>query len=477
MNYYNLSEKVTNRLNNPVSICDGVHRLKPGSLFYLYFDLLLINLSYIWVVHFLEIYRQDVSGAATFFLLLNTSWLVAAGLNHYYPLGGRRTQFQNMSRLVSTLLGHAALLFTVSYLFFDSRVVGHSIIYSTLLLMASLMISRPVLHFVVQKLNKPFRYIIIGGNNANLESIKKIFYKTHQDKAFCVGRFGNSAIKNVRNLGSDEDIIRYLQLYSNIHRVVYVNSELNKQEMQNLMMLCASKYIDLIAIPRESDLLLKRTRIEHYYDVPVFLQQKEKIARLPFMVLKRLFDIVFSFLVIVFVLSWLIPLLAILIKLESKGPVFFIQQRTGYFNNSFPCIKFRSMRVNGDCDEKQATRSDPRLTKIGAFIRRNNIDEFPQFINVLLGHMSVVGPRPHMLKHTRQYSRIIREFMIRHSVKPGITGWAQVNGHRGPTETVEQMRRRVEHDIWYIKNWNFFLDLKCVFMTIANFLKGEKNAF
>lgn len=135
------------------------------------------------------------------------------------------------------------------------------------------------------------------------------------------------------------------------------------------------------------------------------------------------------------------------------------------------------MAVNAECNEKQATRSDARLTKIGAFIRRNNIDEFPQFINVLLGHMSIVGPRPHMLQHTRQYSKVISQFMLRQSVKPGITGWAQVNGHRGPTNTVKQMQNRVDHDLWYIENWTFSLDLKCIFLTIVNFLKGEENAF
>ena len=477
MKYYYLSEENTNRLSHPVKVFGGKHRLKSQTLLYFYFDLLFFNLSYLWVAYSLGIYRNDVFQMVTFFLLLNASWLLAASLNDNYPFWNRRTNLQMTIGLLRTLLCHAALLIVVSYLFSDFNFAYKSILHSTFFLMTFLSTSRPVLDFIVQKKNKPFRYLLIGGDRVHLESVKKIFDKTYQGKAICVGRFGNTPLRNVRNLGMDKDIIRDLQLFTNIQRVVYVNSDLNKQEIQHLMKLCTSEFIDLIVVPGESNLLLERTGLKNYYEMPIFIHQKEKIVQLPYKVLKRLFDIVFSFIVIVFILSWMIPILAILIKLDSKGPVFFIQRRTGYFNNSFPCIKFRSMMVNDESDKKQATRSDIRITKIGAFLRRNSIDEFPQFINVLLGHMSVVGPRPHPLTLTDQYSTIISKFMIRHSVKPGITGWAQVNGHRGPTETVEQMRIRVEHDIWYIENWTFFLDFKCVFMTSTNFVKGEENAF
>ena len=181
---------------------------------------------------------------------------------------------------------------------------------------------------------------------------------------------------------------------------------------------------------------------------------------------KRVFDILFSSIIILFVFSWLFPVMALLIKLNSKGPVFFKQQRTGINNKTFWCYKFRTMTVNNECDSKQAQVNDSRITSIGNFMRKTNIDELPQFINVFLGNMSVVGPRPHMLKHTQQYSELIKHYKVRHFVKPGITGWAQVNGFRGLTDELWKMEKRVEYDMEYLEKWNFFWDIKIIFMTL-----------
>jgi exopolysaccharide biosynthesis polyprenyl glycosylphosphotransferase len=190
---------------------------------------------------------------------------------------------------------------------------------------------------------------------------------------------------------------------------------------------------------------------------------------------KRIFDIVFSALAILLIFSWLFPIIALLIKISSKGPVFFIQERTGFDNRSFGCIKFRSMNVNKDADKKQATANDSRITKIGHFIRRTNIDELPQLFNVFVGQMSVVGPRPHMLAHTEQYSNLIEYYLTRHYVKPGITGWAQINGLRGETNELWKMEKRVEFDKEYIENWTFLWDIKIIWMTIFG-KKAFKNA-
>jgi putative colanic acid biosynthesis UDP-glucose lipid carrier transferase len=186
---------------------------------------------------------------------------------------------------------------------------------------------------------------------------------------------------------------------------------------------------------------------------------------------------VFSGAVMLFILSWLIPLLALLVKLESRGPVFFVQHRTGRNNETFRCLKFRSMYVNNDANSKQATRNDRRFTKIGRILRKTNLDEMPQFFNVFMGDMSIVGPRPHMLKHTEEYSAIIQKYMIRHFLKPGITGWAQVNGYRGEITDELHLRKRIEHDIWYMENWSVYLDLRIIFLTVFNTIKGDKNAF
>jgi len=185
----------------------------------------------------------------------------------------------------------------------------------------------------------------------------------------------------------------------------------------------------------------------------------------------------FSIFIILFVFSWLFPILAIIIKLQSKGPVFFVQVRSGRDNKPFKCYKFRSMRVNNDSDKKQATRDDDRITRIGAFMRRTSLDELPQFFNVIMGNMSVVGPRPHMISHTEQYSQLIDTFMVRHFLKPGITGWAQIQGLRGETKNTEDMLARVEADVWYLENWSFLLDLKIVFLTALRTFQGDSKAF
>jgi len=193
--------------------------------------------------------------------------------------------------------------------------------------------------------------------------------------------------------------------------------------------------------------------------------------------IKRTFDLIFSCFVLFFILSWLYPLLAILIKLDSRGPVIFKQHRSGRDNKSFWCYKFRSMRVNSDCHHRQASRNDDRITALGRFLRRTSLDEFPQFINVLIGNMSVVGPRPHMLKHTEQYRYVIKNYMVRHYSKPGITGWAQINGYRGETLQTEAMEKRVEHDIWYLENWSVYLDIKIILRTTSQVLRGHINAY
>jgi putative colanic acid biosynthesis UDP-glucose lipid carrier transferase len=192
---------------------------------------------------------------------------------------------------------------------------------------------------------------------------------------------------------------------------------------------------------------------------------------------KRAFDLIFSALVVVVLLSWILPLLALLIKIESRGPVFFKQLRTGKHGQPFYCYKFRSMRVNAEADGKQASRGDCRITRVGAFLRQTSLDELPQFLNVLKGEMSVVGPRPHMLSHTEYYAQAIDHFMDRHQVMPGITGLAQVSGYRGETKELASMAQRVEADIKYLSNWSFLLDLKIVLLTVLQAFKHNENAF
>ena len=212
-------------------------------------------------------------------------------------------------------------------------------------------------------------------------------------------------------------------------------------------------------------------------NMPILNLRYEPLSKMENRVLKRVFDIVLSgiFLVTIFPVVYLI--VGSIIKLTSPGPIFFTQMRTGLNGREFKCYKFRSMKVNEEADKKQATVDDPRKTRFGDFLRRSNIDELPQLINVFKGDMSIVGPRPHMLAHTETYARLIDKYMVRHFIKPGVTGWAQTHGFRGETKELSQMEGRVKADIWYMEHWTILLDLYIIYKTVANVIVGEKNAY
>jgi Undecaprenyl-phosphate glucose phosphotransferase len=252
-----------------------------------------------------------------------------------------------------------------------------------------------------------------------------------------------------------------------------------RADITDLMEFCERNTIRFRVIPSVDSFIpvVKTTDLEFHGSVPVSKLRREPLDHRANRAWKRTFDIVFSALVILLVFSWLFPILALLVKLSSPGPVFFRQQRLGRDNKEFACWKFRSMRVNAEADTKQATKNDPRVTRVGAFLRKSNLDEMPQFFNVLMGQMSVVGPRPHPLRLNDQYRDIIDKYMVRHFVRPGITGWAQVNGLRGETRTPELMERRIELDVWYLENWSFWLDVRIVVKTVTNMLGKDPNAY
>jgi putative colanic acid biosynthesis UDP-glucose lipid carrier transferase len=230
-------------------------------------------------------------------------------------------------------------------------------------------------------------------------------------------------------------------------------------------------------VPDFSSISKKHFRASNFNNFHVILPRYEPLQNAYNRLVKRTFDLLFSVLVIVLILSWLYPLLSFLINKQSKGPVLFKQMRTGKKNEPFCCYKFRSMYINIGDESQQAKKGDVRITPIGKFIRRTSLDEMPQFFNVFIGNMSVVGPRPHMIKHTTDYNDHINNFMVRHFVKPGITGLAQVSGLRGETKTVADMKRRVSKDIEYVQHWSLLNDIKICFLTVIVTLKGDENAF
>ncbi|WP_289686258.1 exopolysaccharide biosynthesis polyprenyl glycosylphosphotransferase, partial [Paramuribaculum intestinale] len=192
--------------------------------------------------------------------------------------------------------------------------------------------------------------------------------------------------------------------------------------------------------------------------------------------MKRMLDITASLVGVVLFPVFFIPI-AISIKLTSPGPVFYRQQRTGLKGRTFNCLKFRTLRYDPSDDESPVAKTDPRVTAVGRFLRKTSLDELPQVFNVLKGDMSIVGPRPHMVSHTDVYRDLVDRYMLRHTVKPGITGWAQVNGLRGGTDHLWKMEKRVECDVWYIEHWSLLLDIKIIFRTLFNILKGDDNAY
>ena len=229
-------------------------------------------------------------------------------------------------------------------------------------------------------------------------------------------------------------------------------------------------------IPDTKEIFTKNLRVDYYEFFPVLSLRKTPLHEPVAKVAKRLFDIAFSLFVIIFVLTWLTPILALIIKLESPGPVFFKQGRPGINEKEFFCYKFRSMKLNKTTEES-VIKNDPRVTRIGRFMRKTSIDEMPQFLNVLIGEMSVVGPRPHLWSQNNLYSKRIKKYLIRLYVKPGITGLAQVKGYRGEISTDEDMINRIKYDVFYIENWSLLLDLKIIVQTVVNIFQGEEKAY
>lgn len=258
---------------------------------------------------------------------------------------------------------------------------------------------------------------------------------------------------------------------------LYCTLSSTRAECGTLMRTCDNHLVRFYAIPGVRSYMTRSMHFDILVGVPVLSMRTEPLDSVANRFWKRSFDLVCSSIFLVFFFLIIYPIVGIAIKLSSRGPILFKQQRSGQNGKIFWCYKFRSMQQNNESNTKQATKNDPRVTRVGKFIRHTNIDELPQFINVFRGEMSMVGPRPHMLKHTEQYSQIIDKYMVRHFVKPGITGWAQANGFRGETSELWQMEGRVEKDIWYIEHWTFVLDLYIIYKTIANMLHDDTKAY
>ena len=317
--------------------------------------------------------------------------------------------------------------------------------------------------------------VVVLGRDPNLKKIRRIFDDPYLGYRY-KGYFDNETSKSPTYLGNMLDSFGYI-LDNDIDEIYCVASNFNTKELKNLVDFADNNLIKFKIILDNKEVFSKAMSIEAYQNIPVLNLRKVPLDTEYARIAKRTFDIIFSLLVIVGVLSWLTPILYIFIKWESKGPIYFKQKRHGFKRRVFWCYKYRSMAVNSDSDSKMAAKNDLRVTKMGRFMRKTSIDELPQFINVLKGEMSVVGPRPHMEVHTVDYQSSVDKYLVRHFVKPGITGLAQIKGYRGEINKKSDILNRTKLDIFYVEKWSLTLDLSIIYFTVANIFMGEENAY
>ncbi len=382
--------------------------------------------------------------------------------------------------IVFTFLSAAIMYFITDYKF--SRIFFLTVIFFfSLFIIAWRALS---LFYIKRKRaidSSDFVEMVLIGVNSHITKFIRTVYTDAKYGYKIVGIFTDATIKGSLKKfqkGNLEDSIQFLNENKSVKEIMISLPHSKADFINELLEYADNNLIRVSVIPEFSEYLSQIFSIDYIENIPVMKFRREPLQSLSNRMLKRGFDVVVSFFVIVFIFSWLFPIIALLIKLSSKGPVFFAQERSGKDDHSFKCLKFRSMTVNNESDTLQASKDDKRITKIGGFLRRTSLDELPQFFNVFLNDMSLVGPRPHMLKHTEEYRVLVDKYMVRHFAKPGITGWAQILGFRGETKTVKDMEKRAHADIWYIENWNLMLDIKILLRTVLIvFFKKEENAF
>ncbi len=320
-----------------------------------------------------------------------------------------------------------------------------------------------------------FRSVVVVGYGA-ISRQMEYFFKMHPEHGYRFMGFFDDTHANPKILGKVGGLEEYLrenptdEIYCCLPYIKY-------GAIKKIIDLGEDRFIKVKLIADYRAFSFKGLELERYDHIPVLNVTSMPLDDRRNQVVKRTFDVIFSGFISIVIFSWLFPLIALAIRLDSRGPVFFRQRRTGQNNKEFWCLKFRTMQVNDQSDHQQASKNDSRITRVGSFLRKTSLDELPQFLNVLGGEMSVVGPRPHMLKHTEEYSKVIGKFMARHFVKPGVTGLAQSKGYRGETKSIIDMKNRVTLDRFYIENWSFLLDIKIIIQTVFELLRGSEKAF
>ncbi|CAN5279271.1 undecaprenyl-phosphate glucose phosphotransferase [soil metagenome] len=433
-------------------------------------DLIFLNLAiaFSYALLGIEMMGEERSNSVYLFIFSNLTWLFLTVVSNPYSFSRSWSIPKVIRSQVSFIFIH--ILVVASLIFFFERKytalqigVMYGLFIPTFFFWKLFVLYLSTIFF---KRNTDIKNVIIVGQRELAKEVRRYFLMHPELKYRFLGLFEKTPqgwpIKEIQKFCEERSI----------NEIYCCLPEMDNSDLRKLIDFGMDSLIRVKLIADYSSFQQKPLELEHYDQIPVFNISTIPLDDIKNQIIKRVFDIVFSSIVIVTVLSWLMPCIAIAIKIDSKGPVFFKQRRSGRDNESFSCLKFRTMVVNQEADTKQATVNDSRVTRLGRFLRISSLDEFPQFFNVLSGDMSTVGPRPHMLKHTKEYSQLISKFMGRHYVKPGITGLAQCMGYRGETRNINDMRNRIKLDRFYIENWSFYFDLKIIFQTIRSVAKG-----
>ena len=410
-----------------------------------------------------------------FSTIISISWILLSVYSQFYEVYRYTRPINILSLIVKQFILFLLLIFAFSGLYHELEIYPRPIVKYALFCFTLITIFKFAIYYLLQKYRTSFggnfRTTVILGLNKKTIALDN-FFNSNPEYGYSHKKTFN--FKNKEH--SLEECFQYV-LDEGIDEMYCSISELTNAQIADIVDFADNNLKILKFIPDSKEIYAKKLRYEYYDYIPVLTLRNIPLEDSVNTFIKRGFDILFSSIVIVFILSWLTPIIAILIKLESKGTVFFKQSRNGFNYKEFDCYKFRSMMPNRDAHLYQATRGDERVTKVGKFIRKTSIDELPQFFNVLFGDMSVVGPRPHIVSHTNMYAKKIDKFMVRHFVKPGITGLAQTSGFRGEVETDKDIIGRVKYDIFYIENWSLLLDIKIIIQTFINAVKGDEKAY
>ena len=407
-------------------------------------------------------------------IFISIGWLLLSIKSQFYEI----YRFTKVIRIFSLSFLQAILFTLLVFAFFgffeDLSRSSYKILKYCIKVVSIILTFKLSIFYLLKKYRKNlggnYRKTIIIGKTQRTEKLKEFFENNEEYGYQC---------KSVFDLEGDESLegcFEFIQT-ENIDEIYCSITSLTDEQIEILKDFADNNLKVLKFLPDNKEIYSRRMKMEYYGYLPILSLRNIPIEDPLNQFIKRVFDVVLSLIVIIGILSWLSPILAIFILLESRGPVFFRQKRNGLDYKEFYCYKYRSMKVNPNAHLHQATKNDVRITKIGKFLRKTSIDELPQFINVLLGDMSVVGPRPHMVSHTHMYAERIDKFMVRHFVKPGITGLAQTSGYRGEIETENDIINRVKYDIFYLENWSILLDIKIIFQTVFNAIRGEEKAY